>query len=554
MNGICRCQEGHTRSDCAHPPLSYYIRDLAPDTSPIVLVRESQVQALLNDINTHFGFDLVITGQQREHGFVVQFPDHPRCLPRYLGRSQSREAYKSMADQVHKHSSCAVGEASYSELPTDIHNMFVELIKQLRAAQKGNSPMLSAKKQQDRLKQQKAIADHFKRAQRYLGLRPSLQQEQAPIAPSAVMASAEAAPFPFDQSVVFVCVDVEAYERAQHKITEIGIATLDTRELIGLTPGADGVEWSKKIRARHFRISEYRHLVNRDFVHGCPEKFRFGKSTFVSLQEAAQHIADCFHAPFGAHDSNGAGTAYTLAADQHGAEERRNVVILGHATAGDIRYLQKLGFDPTKVENIIEALDTAVMYRAWRREQQSTGLTRILRSFGIDSFYAHNAGNDAVFTVQAMLAICVREATLRGSPQLRDQRNEEAVARLTAAAEDAISSLKMQEDNWSQLENDGDGGCPIPLTASEPSRPAQVQQPSQAVPQHNDFKMKRGRGQSRGQYRGQSRGQSRGQGRGRGRGRGEPVGGGGAPRRGDQSKSSNRSRGGQRRGQADGAG
>lgn len=451
----------------AHLPYSYYIRDLTPEQNPIILVRESQIQALLNDINTHLDLDLVITDQQREYGLLVQFPNHPRCLPRYLGRSQSHETYHTMVDQVSQHTSHTIDEAHQHGLPNDVHDMYVQLIKDLRIAQKGNQ----AKKEQNRLEQQKAMTDQFKRAQRYLGLRPSPQQGQISVASSAAIASTAEAPFPFDQSVVFVCVDVEAYERDHNKITEVGIATLDTRELVGLAPGADGVEWSKKIRARHFRIQEHRHLVNRKFIQGYPDNFRFGQSTFVPLRKAAQHIRECFQAPFGALDSNSTKTTNPLPADPSRAEEQRNLIFLGHAPEGDIRYLRKIGFDPTSMKNIIETLDTAVMYRVWRREQQTPGLTKILRFFDIDSFYAHNAGNDAVFTVQAMLAICVRGAVLRGTPQLRDQRNQEAAARLAAAPPHMASSVKMQEDNWSLFENDSDGGCPLPLAASELSRP-----------------------------------------------------------------------------------
>jgi hypothetical protein len=75
---------------------------------------------------------------------------------------------------------------------------------------------------------------------------------------------------------VFICVDIEAYEKDHKIITEIGIATLDTEDLKAIAPGKDGVNWRKAIRARHFRILEYKHLQNRDFVHGCAEYFQFG--------------------------------------------------------------------------------------------------------------------------------------------------------------------------------------------------------------------------------------------------------------------------------------
>ena len=83
-----------------------------------------------------------------------------------------------------------------------------------------------------------------------------------------------------EESVVFVCVDVEAYERNTRQITEIGIATLDTRDLESLNPGDGGVNWWEKIRARHFQINEHKHLNNAEFINGCADRFEFGYVQF----------------------------------------------------------------------------------------------------------------------------------------------------------------------------------------------------------------------------------------------------------------------------------
>jgi hypothetical protein len=84
------------------------------------------------------------------------------------------------------------------------------------------------------------------------------------------------APYEQEGEVVFICIDVEANERAASQITEIGIATLDTRDLKSLVPGECGENWRRMIRARHFRITEYKHIINSEFVTGCPGSFMFG--------------------------------------------------------------------------------------------------------------------------------------------------------------------------------------------------------------------------------------------------------------------------------------
>ncbi|KAH7392785.1 hypothetical protein BKA66DRAFT_312052 [Pyrenochaeta sp. MPI-SDFR-AT-0127] len=470
----------------------FYVWDLEP-TKPIILVCESQFQAFLEKINSHLQLSLKITYQQRKDGLVSCFPDHQRCLPRYLGRSNSRQEFNIMVENTPSSTFRAVGEPSHAPLDCRSLEDFKNLMEELWDIQKAKNKASKAKKQQERLMKQKAMTDQFKRAQRYLGLRPSVTYSALHSIPPKAIDPTICAPFPFEQSVVFVCVDVESYERAHHKITEIGVATLDTHDLVGVAPGEDGINWRKKIRARHFRINEYRHLVNSEFVTGHPDSFDFGQSTPTPLKDAAQYVASCFNPPFGAHDGNATEDIATVTSRVDG-NEKRNLIFLGHDTLGDIRYLQQLGYDPIKVENILEALDTAVMYRVWRREQQSTNLGRILMAFDIAGFNLHNAGNDAVFTVQVMLAICVREATIRGSSELDNMRNEEMAARLASAIDDAKQRAFDEAEGWSDNEVDDDGGVPVPLAATDTPRQPSAHHDSLFSPD-SDVK---GRGRGRG--------------------------------------------------------
>lgn len=441
-------------------------------TKPLVLVRENQVQALLAEINKHLNLGLGITDHQREEGLLVRFPDHPRCLPRYLGRSHSREDVDNMARNAPNESHRAAREAPHPPLKDGTAEEFKQLMEKATEAQKAKSKANKEKKQQDRLVKNKIMVDQFKRAQRHLGLRATIQDDEMHSLAPAIDPSMPA-PFPFEQSMVFVCVDVESYERDHNKITEVGVATLDTQDLAGVAPGVDGQAWRELIQARHFRIKEYRHLINHDFVKGCPDAFRFGESTFILLGEARDHVADCFRPPFAAQDVD-------KSAEQ---AEPRKIIFLGHDTMSDIDYLQKLKFDPLK-ENIVELMDTATLYRVWHRDQQPTGLGKILADLDIAGWDLHNAGNDAVFTVQAMLAICVREATLRGT-QLDDQREMERATRLNAALEEAEQKARYEAEGWSDHEADGDGGGPMPLAVSVTPKRLPVQSKPKAIPQYD---------------------------------------------------------------------
>ncbi|KAL6705229.1 hypothetical protein ACN47E_007189 [Coniothyrium glycines] len=482
----------------------YYVWDIEL-AKPLILVGEAQVQELLTEINIHLGLDLRITDQQREEGLLVSFPDHPRCLPRYLGPSHSREEYNNMVNNAPSESFRAAGEKPAPDLQPPTLEEFKQLMEDLWELQKAKTKAGKVKKHQERLVKQKTMVDQFKRTQRYLGLRPAVVEGTSTTTPPLAIDPSSPAPYECDRSVVFVCVDVESYERAHHKITEVGVATLDTRDLIGVAPGVDGEVWRKQIRARHFRINEHKHLRNGTFVSDHADGFLFGESTFVPLAQAAQHVAACFHAPFGAHHSNNAGRAAPTLLDID-ITEKRNIIFLGHDTLSDVRYLQQLGYDPLKVENIVEALDTASMYKVWRREQQSTSLGRILNDFDIVGWRLHNAGNDAAYTVQAMLGICVREATIRGSNELIDMREDQKATREATALEEVQQRIKDDADGWSDQEADGDGGAPVPLATSAQSKSAPGQTKLRLVPQYDNGLYDHSQNHRGGQGRGGGRG------------------------------------------------
>jgi len=84
------------------------------------------------------------------------------------------------------------------------------------------------------------------------------------------------------KDAVFVCIDVEAYEHAQEKITEIGVAVLDTRDLVGLTLDSPRDAWLSKFKHAHYRMVDYAELRNKSFVQGCPDSFNFGVTTWYA--------------------------------------------------------------------------------------------------------------------------------------------------------------------------------------------------------------------------------------------------------------------------------
>ena len=211
------------------------------------------------------------------------------------------------------------------------------------------------------------------------------------------------APYLFNLNVLFVCVDIEVYERDSKKLTEIGISTLDTLDIIKTPPGEGGIEWMKHMRCRHFRTVEYAHLVNRDFVSGCPDKFEtnFGTSEWVSVNEIPQVIAACFKEPYSAPGQYTPHPTKMQDVPRYGSNiqplvdpkdgAKRNVILVGHEIKSDIAYLRTIGYDVTNLGTLIEVVDTIDLWRAWKHEQNPTKLGNVLLELELVGWHLHNA-------------------------------------------------------------------------------------------------------------------------------------------------------------------
>ncbi|KAF2268931.1 hypothetical protein CC78DRAFT_575474 [Lojkania enalia] len=453
----------------------YYVWDTEKN-KPILLIHENQFQGLLKEINSVLKLNLKITDQQREEGLVARFPDHPLCIPRYLGRSNTRKEVDTMADQAPPYGFSASSEPAHPPIDGRTLEDFKEMLEEMWELQKNKNKAAKAKKQQDRVTKQQNMNKLFKRAQRYLGLRPTAtvsENGKSTELVSKILLPVDVslpAPHPFDMSVVFVSVDVESYERAHSKITEVGVATLDTRDLVDIAPGEDGKNWMSKIRARHFRIRQHMHLHNSEFVQGCADRFEFGTSEIVDLDEAPAIVKACFTAPFCAlapADTEGTQESIIKTVENMNLNEERNLIFLGHDHVGDIRYLQNLGFNPLDMPNLKEAVDTANLYRVWRREQNPTTLGKVLYDFDIIGWNLHNAGNDAVYTAQVMLAILVREASIRGTGQKEAMHRDDQAVRLATLTAEAVQKAQDDAEGWSDTEHHNDGGQPEPIILKE---------------------------------------------------------------------------------------
>lgn len=376
-----------------------------------------------------------------DEGLLVTFdspnPDH---RPRFLGHTNVKEHYNHFINS-------APSQPNMNSLagPDDDRSLqaFMERMELAADIGKAKSKGVKRAKQAEVVVKRQEMTKQLMRAQRHLGLGPSTTAIGAAGMVPAPIDFTKPPTHPFDQDVIFISIDVEAWERNAGTITEVGVATLDTRDLKDIAPGKNGVDWQKKVRGRHFRIIENKKYVNKEFVQGCPDRFEFGTSEFVGLNSIASELTKCFHHPF-----SGPEPTHTEARE---AQDKRSLILLGHATNEDIQYLSKLGFSVLNRGNLLEVMDTAAMYRSYTQSPNSGSLGSIVSNFEFTPWNLHNAGNDAVYTVWAMLAICVAEATERGSEakvkrqeQLRVEREEKAVAMARERASDDCEGWEIE--------------------------------------------------------------------------------------------------------------
>ena len=237
----------------------------------------------------------------------------------------------------------------------------------------------------------------------------------------------EPCPHPFKDFAFFVSVDVEAWESDDKCLLEIGVSTLDTVDLIGRHPGKHGINWDSLISKHHFIIKEYEHLTNSRFITGCPKEFRFGQSKRISIKDAAVELLRLLN-PTRDIPAVERASRYTFPLSAFVSSSdliptKRHVVLVGQNIQSDIRYLSKGlgGFDiqrpvipPGGPQSFpcLETLDIAGMFQVVQRNKDPAKLETMCLDFGITPWFAHNAGNDAAYTMQVLVAVALRPAEL----------------------------------------------------------------------------------------------------------------------------------------------
>lgn len=386
-----------------------------------------EFRALLAEINGNLNLKLKVPD---DSGFMVSFLENGIPRPRYLGCLSAENSLEDMESLIPGPDFKVDGEDEVDPRSFEAFKQKMEAL--IEATKKSRSKSSKEKRKKARVLEKKNCCLQLRRTQRYLGMKPLLidpvsevlewraleeaskKHEEAIAQSLQPIDMTKPVPYPFEQEVIFIAIDVEWYERSHKAITEIGISVLDTADLRNIAPGEGCLAWMDQIRARHFRIKEHSHLVNTDFVAGCADRFEaaFGTSEWVSLEDAPKAVASCFRfdtasgadAPDDgpAEEQNGyddgpshSSSLASISGLEHenddGVKPKRNIILVGHDVKTDVDHLRAMGFDLSNLSNILEVIDTADMFRALKHEQQPRSLGAILLDLGLTGWNLHNA-------------------------------------------------------------------------------------------------------------------------------------------------------------------
>lgn len=425
---------------------------------------EGQVRSLLEEINTSFpDAEIDIPDWALEEGLLVDFSDLPFTYqPRLAGNCASRGQYRSCLYTLDREPKMSI--------PTD-GDYSVEAFKKKMGAvadiSKKKKKATNTRRHQEALMSRQEMVRQSLRGQRYLGLHPKTDHdalipnlatlELSPVDPNLP------APHPFDEEPIFISIDCEAWESPPRMVTEVGVATLDTRDLKGIPPGENGTGWHKCVRGRHFRVIEYKDCVNYQWVQGCPDHFQFGPSSeWVSKDSLASVLATCFTEPYSkrsSKDEEFPPLGWKPAPASVPAEQRK-LILVGHDVGQDIEYLRQVGFNVTSRSTFLDTIDTVNMYRTYNQDPNARSLGAILANLDLAGWYLHNAGNDAVYTIHAMLAMCVKTAAERGTGQIEKRVDEHHEKKTSEVVEGAKERAKEDREGWDAADEDGGVGVP----------------------------------------------------------------------------------------------
>ncbi|KAL4735456.1 hypothetical protein BDV11DRAFT_173801 [Aspergillus similis] len=366
---------------------------------PLLLVPTSQVRALLRQINKALDCSLHLPTEEHR-GLVLNFNREGFPQPIFLGKSDNRNLKDRLEATIPQRVNVrdSSGDMDKQEMAA-----FEKMMEAAVSSAKYKSKS-KAKKQHLHIQRELDTCDAIRRSLCYLGLLADSTDHidnkwyEQPGSEQPRFDVNKPVPYPFWTEAIFISVDIEVHERSHSQVTEIGISTLDTRDLIGIAPGTNGEEWQSRIQSRHLRVKEYGNHANHLYVRGCPANFEFGTSEWVASDDLSNAVQACFALP----------------SFFNGADKRlRPLVLVGHSLDSDIQYLKLANVHiqgNPGVSQFVDRIDIAASFQLLRGETEPRSLGAVIGELGMTGWNLQNAGNDARYTLQALVAMLINHS------------------------------------------------------------------------------------------------------------------------------------------------
>ncbi|PKS06835.1 hypothetical protein jhhlp_006911 [Lomentospora prolificans] len=368
--------------------------------TPFLFIPTEQFVAFLGTINAELGTSLKIPPGEHTKRFSITFrPGLPQ--PRYLGTIHDQES----RELIRSKNLPSVDHGFFSESSSADVNELRWQLHDIASFGNNRAKGRSGEKQAVARDSRKRMMRNF---QTFLGFRPGDLVAE----PDAKFDVDDVPGFPPKLGPVLVSLDVEAHE-VSHLPTEVGIIVLDTEKTKKVPPGKLGENWWPFAESTHLRVQEYASHTNFKYVQGCPDKFDFGTSRFVPMDDLRNAIKAIL---------TSAASIPSPSVDGHSSD--RDIIFVGHDFAQEERYLLAVGCDLSD-KNAVMRADSRDLHQHVSGELQGRSLRHVLLDLGIDYAHLHNAGNDAVYSLRAAVACAVKDMLGHTKPPQKKVRREE---------------------------------------------------------------------------------------------------------------------------------
>ncbi|KAM0286282.1 hypothetical protein ACHAQH_001012 [Verticillium albo-atrum] len=360
----------------------YVYNPRALQVAPKLFVPTVQFENFLRVVNALAGVHLTIPAGAPDYKFRLVFGEGGSPRPRFLGRSTCETEFRAIRLELPVHDDGDLG----TDTPEEVMDDFIRKLEALKLAKNDVKKEKNAKRREEANMRR---ADGMHSVQRMLGLRPVAGTG------ARTINAEEVVPHNRDMDVVFGAVDLEVAEESHGTILEVGISIFDTRDTLDIAPGVNAQKWRGLIQHHHLLVYETRFKRNHKYCHGCPEAFNFGTSETLRLAELATRVRALLAEP-------------TAAPASDPTRRNRTLILVGHDIASDLNYLHNINVNPGQLPGFLGCADTKDMHQTWRGCPSGRNLGAVCDDLEIFTRNLHNAGNDAAYTLQAMLGLAVR--------------------------------------------------------------------------------------------------------------------------------------------------